>query len=516
MSKLTLEEGKKGFQTLKYDNRYIHSKIDPIKEAHRYIAKNLDSNFFIVFGLGLGYHLKVLLEKLSNKECFIFVFSEKQEIIDTFYENGVVKDQRIHIFKNSNFEMFIKYFEENIAAHEIGNPVFIELAGEVNIFHKYFNNIKKKLDEYFRFFFQSLFTKAEFVHLWYRNILINSKKIFTPKFSMHLQGDAVLIAAGPSLKKNLPLLKKMYKKVPFFCVDTALKPLIEYGLIPDVVIATDPQVHNYKDFFHIPEEILDKIILAADISVYYKIPEIFKNIYFFRTEDLGDVLFNEMNNPERIKPPLFPGGGSVSSSTLTLLYYIGVQKIIMVGQDLYYPHLTHSVGTIHYNRAVLSSNKFFSTWNFFQSIIQKRGHRDLALENLARWIDDFILINKGEVYQIEPEYKLKNSKLGLPDDFSGKLILFSKPLMREHKKLDDFLLMFLEKLLVLRNGRNIEKFSYIRKTTLFSKAFDVLFLKQDLYLHRKNGEESLYLGGCFRLIDRIMRALHYSTEHLKR
>lgn len=513
--KVTLEKGKKGFWTLKYNNQALHSSFDPYKEAKRMLPDNIDSNLFIVFGLGLGYHVQVLLEKIKDKNCRIFVFEADSEIINAFYEINLFEDDRVFIYNIDQFDSFCNFFTKTISFHELEQPVFLELNSEKNLFLEEFNSLRSKINTFLNYYFQSLFTEAEFGHLWLQNIIINSTHLFQSHFSLYLENDAVLVSAGPSLRESIPDLKRFYKRLPFFVVDTALDPLLDAGIIPDVIIATDPQIHNYYDFFHLQKN--SDIILACDISTYYKIPELFKNKVFFRTQGLGEAFFKVLNNRSSQSLKSFPPGGSVSASALTFMQSLGAKRILMAGQDLCYPNLTHSVGTLHYNRFLLSSNRKKTIWNLFQSIINSRGRQDLFLKNLSKWIDDFINLSKIEVFQLNPVHPLKNASGSIPADLNGKLFHFKKLPRFNDNSIKEFFDTFLEQLHNLRSANDIDVFSKIRKENIELKPiFDKLFLKQDLYLNRKNGDPALFLGGCYRIIDRLIRAFKYKESYQNR
>ena len=110
MSDFILEKGKQDLWTLKYQGRYLHSAIDPYREAQRMIPAKLDSNIFIVFGLGLGYHIKLLIDRIERSDFHIFVFEENSEIIDYFHQCKVIDHPRIHIFQSKTFSDFMDFF----------------------------------------------------------------------------------------------------------------------------------------------------------------------------------------------------------------------------------------------------------------------------------------------------------------------------------------------------------------------------------------------------------------------
>lgn len=504
MNNLIIETGKKGFLTLKYQGRYLHSAIDPVKEAERFLPPRFDGSLYLVLGAGLGYHIRLLLEQIPA-QSFVFVFEEKQEIIDAFKEHSGIADPRVKIFRNDRFFQFMDEFKRTVPFHQIQNPLYMELKSETLAFPQEYAKIRRNVQEFFSYYLQSLFTEAEFSVLWYKNMILNSPRIFNPTLSLYLEGGAALAAAGPSLPRSFNLLRNLQGKVPIFAVDTALKPLMEAGIIPDVVVAADSQIHNFRDFFHLPG--LENMILACDVSVYHEIPGLFRHVYFFKTEELGDAIFQEMNRRENIRIPVFPGGGSVSSSALTLLYHLGAREVILAGQDLCYPHLTHSRGSIHVDRALYTSSKTRPLWNFFQTIIQKRGYQDLFMKNLARWIEDFIRLSGMKIYQAHPEAPIASAIKDIPENLTGKLYTFQKPLNRHRERGRVFRDDFFSLLLHLRKAASASEFMEIREKSPFSAALKSLFIRQDLYLNRKSGQETLFLGGCFRIIDRLIRAM---------
>ena len=60
---VSVVESRTGNPTLKFNESILHSMYDPVKEAQRFVA-NLEVDPYInvaVLGLGMGYHIDVLL-----------------------------------------------------------------------------------------------------------------------------------------------------------------------------------------------------------------------------------------------------------------------------------------------------------------------------------------------------------------------------------------------------------------------------------------------------------------------
>ena len=152
---------------------------------------------------------------------------------------------------------------------------------------------------------------------------------------------AIIVCPGPSLSKNIHLLKKVKGKAIIIAVLHALKPLKAEGIVPDVVIHTDPQ--NLKSLYFEKD---GNMVSQYD---HWMNKEDFEGVSYFITSASGspenfDVPVKEvlwMSCGMRIGSflPLdvfdyTRVGGSVSHSAFDLAVELGCSKIALVGQDL--------------------------------------------------------------------------------------------------------------------------------------------------------------------------------------
>ena len=63
---------------------------------------------------------------------------------------------------------------------------------------------------------------------------------------------AILVGAGPSLDAILPSLEAARKRALLISVDTALRPLLEHGIAPDLTITVDPSLENARHLINLP------------------------------------------------------------------------------------------------------------------------------------------------------------------------------------------------------------------------------------------------------------------------
>ncbi len=151
---------------------------------------------------------------------------------------------------------------------------------------------------------------------------------------------AILVSAGPSLNKNVQELKKAKNKSFIVAVDTALKPLIKAGIVPDVFITIDAK----KPFHLIDAEGVAEIPVIAPTCAHYVILDHQKGKKIFY--DGGDAIPSQMYAVNGQELPDVSSGGSVACSAFSMLYKMGFHTIILVGQDLAFSdNKSHADGT---------------------------------------------------------------------------------------------------------------------------------------------------------------------------
>lgn len=189
-------------------------------------------------------------------------------------------------------------------------------------------------------------TIAFFGNYYARNVIGNGKQILKSHTINQLSGlipndrPAVIIAAGPSLKKNINDLKEAKGRAFLIAVDTALKPLIAAGILPDLFVTVDGnkpvELFEQEEIWKIP------VLLSADVNSEMVRRHTGKKIFYYNGEEFIQNLYLAHGIP----CSGLPSGGSVSNSAFSLAEMLGFQTIILVGQDLAYTgNRSHMEGT---------------------------------------------------------------------------------------------------------------------------------------------------------------------------
>ncbi|EJJ4668067.1 motility associated factor glycosyltransferase family protein [Campylobacter coli] len=140
--------------------------------------------------------------------------------------------------------------------------------------------------------------------------------------------NAIVVSAGPSLAKQLSLLKAYQDKAVIFCADGALSMLEKEGIIPDYVTNLDCRDLAMKFFQN--KENLKQSIIALECATH---PNVVRSL---KAENCMIVLRNKalyqrfnLNDFGYIDT-----GTHVSHFSYTLALALGFKNIIMIGQDL--------------------------------------------------------------------------------------------------------------------------------------------------------------------------------------
>ncbi|EIU0807430.1 motility associated factor glycosyltransferase family protein, partial [Campylobacter coli] len=141
--------------------------------------------------------------------------------------------------------------------------------------------------------------------------------------------NAIVVSAGPSLAKQLPLLKACQDKAVIFCADGALSMLEKEGIVPDYVLNIDFKDCHAMKFFQNKEN-LKQSIIALECATHPNVAHSLKAencMIVLRNKALYQRFnFNDFGYIDT--------GTHVSHFSYTLALALGFKNIIMIGQDL--------------------------------------------------------------------------------------------------------------------------------------------------------------------------------------
>ncbi|MBN2144849.1 MAG: motility associated factor glycosyltransferase family protein [Candidatus Aureabacteria bacterium] len=338
------------------EGRYfsLHSKMDPFREAERFLEQSaIEKNQNICFlGLGLGYPLMELLKRRERPDWILIIEGD----IRAFWAFCHVQDASF-LFKTPGLFFLLCPSEERLFSFLqphgftiIANGLkLIPFPSCIRFLEKYYHSIRKKIDDFPRWAYASISTQIRAGPIFSGNFFFNIMKmssaipfrVFKDEFK---NIPAVIVAAGPSLKKNLILLKQIQGRTLILAVDTIFKVLYDHGIQPDFVISTD-FTQNAGQYFDFLQEKTPTVLLV-DPEVFPGVPEKYPGaVVFYEIE--GNSLCG-WSRPFLGDYGVLPKGLSVAHTAFSAALYMGSEPVIFLGQDLAFTGgRTHVKGAPH-------------------------------------------------------------------------------------------------------------------------------------------------------------------------
>ncbi|MFC1745561.1 motility associated factor glycosyltransferase family protein [Candidatus Riflebacteria bacterium] len=372
VSTLTNKDGKK---------LLMHSRYYPAKEAEKFIEDQGEiSNLVVCFGFGNGYHIREILRKMPEQGHLVVVGVKSELVLLSFKYvdlTDIFGDPRMHLMIDDDVDRLAEFYYQLIDWKTVKGLTFIVHGPSKQLFPETYKLFFEKVRYLTRQSQGNLMTVMRSGTEFQRNTLKNLKNfIMKPGvkglFNV-LQGEypAILVAAGPSLDKNVHLLKEVKGRVFIIATDTSIKPMLSHGIEPDIVVAADPCYLNSLDFQGLPPVstvLVCEPMASPDIFRWHKGPQMVCNF--------GDVVVRWMETFTEEKGRLF-AWGSISTTAFDLARKIGADPIIFIGQDLSFPFgKTHCRGTFHDERWQKQTD-YLNTFEMKFTHFSARGKRKL-------------------------------------------------------------------------------------------------------------------------------------------
>jgi len=185
-----------------------------------------------------------------------------------------------------------------------------------------------------------------------RNVFNNCKYMYNGYSILSLHNilppevPTIVVSSGPSLNKNIMDLKEAVGKANIIATDTAMKPLLNEGIIPNLFLVVDGlkpgTLFRHKDISKVP-----MVTMNAVSTEPMKIHRGKKFFYYSDSAMEEEIMSRIMKeDKETIGIASIASGGSVATSAYSLGIYMGSRTIILMGQDLAMTgNHTHADGT---------------------------------------------------------------------------------------------------------------------------------------------------------------------------
>ncbi|MCI8684514.1 MAG: motility associated factor glycosyltransferase family protein [Lachnospiraceae bacterium] len=192
---------------------------------------------------------------------------------------------------------------------------------------------------------------------------------------------AFVVSAGPSLNKNIKELKRAKNKSFIIAVDTAVKPLLREGIVPDMFATLD----GLKPLKLVKTEQARNLPLLTMVTAANAILDYHTGKKFFYDE--GYEYVRKMFEMNGKKLEGFPTGGSVATLAFSLTCHLGFRKIIFVGQDLAYTdNKSHADGTFQDAMPEEDTEEFIKVPGNYETEVPTLKN----LDSYRKWFGEYI------------------------------------------------------------------------------------------------------------------------------
>lgn len=327
-----------GLKTLKVKNIkeefYFHGNHNPVIEAEQLINVyfQIDQQVYLVFGLGLGYHVQSLYDRTKG-EAQVYVYERDLAVIKLAFSHHnmqLLLADGVRIIYDPNLEELSKALQK-------GEGILVP----------HYPSIRNIRNESIRNRFEQLFLQDSSQRFQQEQLEINFRanvkrcKHFAEELIDKIQGkDVYIVAAGPSLDQNIHLLKEKPQNSFILAVGTVFKKLQKLAIPMDAMIVSDA---NQRVLYQIDDTKTEDIPMLLLSTACLQFAKQYKgDSYLICQEEFP--LAKEYAETNHAK--CYLTGGSVSTTALDAAIRLGASRIIFLGLDLAYTNsLAHASDT---------------------------------------------------------------------------------------------------------------------------------------------------------------------------
>lgn len=382
---------------------YLNGKYAPTAVVERWIEKQEKIEEYapiVIIGISNGEHIRRIMEtvpKTSNiliYEPSFELFRRAMEEVDLSFlfqldiPVGIIveglNENEIPIY----FQLFISY----------DNMAFLKyyLSGNyTELFQEQVESFIKRIRRHMFDIEVSWNTTVRYTDISAENTFHNLPYLYEGYNVKALQGilpedlPVIVVSAGPSLNKNIRDLKKAVGKACIIATDTAMKPLLNEGIIPDLFVIVDglkpALLFEHKDISKVP------MVTMTGVSIGPMDMHKGKKFFYLSGSAFENQILFELSRKECKDCTLFniPTGGSVATTAYSLGIYMGAKTVILVGQDLAMTdNRTHADGTFQekMDEIDIESGEYFEVEAVDGGKVLTRGD----LKNYLDWFEKYI------------------------------------------------------------------------------------------------------------------------------
>lgn len=332
---------------------YLHDNNNPVGNAHYLIDYYYDAykNDYLIIGLGLGYHGANLAQRDTDLQITIIENDIGMIQLAMTYTDmsWYIKHEGVRIVYDAEFQEMSKILKEREEIVVVLHQPSIKRVKQERVLHP----------------LRNLLTHEGSIRAYsdrmVKNFIYNSNHCYTDLTEVKKDFEnktVVIVAAGPSLDRNVHLLKERRENVVIFALGAVLRKLIRLQIPVDYTIITDPKEGTYVQIEGIENSEVPMFLMSTATK---KIAKCYQGRKYLICQN-GYPDAEQYARGHELE--LFETGGSVATTALDLCIRWNAKKIILVGHDLAFTgnrdHATdvHQDGTSNFDDMMMVEDVF--------------------------------------------------------------------------------------------------------------------------------------------------------------
>lgn len=330
-----VQQAKNGENTFLINNFYIHSKYNPSREAQQIADNQYEPHYVhIIFGYGQGHLVRALLERRRFNELIV--------VIDPLFDDELIArpysepEQNVYYLKANVLKDLEQYLSHLDKQTRLTFKV-LNLANYDKLFPDLYTLLLKKVKDLQNRNLVNDYTVMKFAKQWYQNFHENifhlqydySAAVLQKKYT----APAVVVSGGPSLSKQINLLKTYRKQLIVVCAGSTINSLLAENIEPDYIVSIDGGEANMVHFGGLN---IANSKLVYTMQNYPDVRDSFEQKGFVLQSKGYLTLSKFLEQELHLNIPTFLGGASVAHTAFNFANYITTGPVALIGQDLAY------------------------------------------------------------------------------------------------------------------------------------------------------------------------------------
>lgn len=527
--------------------KLYEKRISEVGEDNGYIksAPTEQMDFLVMIGAGLGYHVENLINRTKVKHLYIWepdkdVFYCTMHTIDL----SLINQHCINLYGSltikvgGNQNQFVNEIYNSLQASGVYNMARLYMyrhyrSEEIDNGFTNLNQICYRLLSGLGFF------EDEIISISHTLTAIDKKLPLLkapPAFDNKIKKTPVFVVGnGPSLDEHLEFIKQNNHNAIIFSCGTALKAILDAGIIPDFHIEMERVAAQYEWIDQVGhKEKLKSIKFISLNNVYSGTSSLFKESFIIAKPKDGGMDFLYEYIDKESYPGVYACNPTVTNAATAIAIRLGFTQLYLFGVDFGFKDESkhHASNSMHnqkdyhgYKAKVKSA--FAVKGNFCDEVLttqifdSARGSMEMLLEAYSS-VQCFNCSDGAYIQLTTPERIERIDSLSLIDNKEDKLaLLLSDAFSSEIYSNTDFMQLFANKLSTfeeilgdLRNSCKTDIEDRADLSLLFSHQFQYIF-----QYHNKSESEVFFrfIGGTLSYFQtNIMVNVFYFSNPLQR